>query len=328
MCVIAVAKKRKLNHGEIDRMWAGNPEGAGVAWAEDGLVHYRKGFMKLKDLKHFYNSRDFPFPHVVHFRIVSSGATSPEQTHPFIMSRTSPLLLSYDGLESVLFHNGTYRDWTAILAQIAVASETKIEGAVNDTRTCAIVGAFVPAWLETIAKESISRFAVLKPDGTVELMGRWDDLDTDIPVSNTYWKTRSISTTEHNWEKYGFDPSTYDDAVVAAMVRSSSGPVVTSKNGSKRPLTWKEKRADEENRLHMAAREKKYNKNARKRYVARGLAEWDKANSKKTEGKFTEIKDVRTGELVKYRIAENQGVGNVTPRFRSVFSTARIHYGD
>lgn len=233
MCVIAVCKKRKLTDKEVELMWQSNPEGAGLAWAEDGQVHYRKGFMKLRDFKRFYGSREFPFPHIAHFRITSAGITSPELTHPFIVSHTSPLQLEYHGPDPVLFHNGTYRQWKEVVGATAIATETEIPGAMNDSRAVAIVTSFIPDMVAHVAADSASKFSVIYPDGKVKMYGRWNESD-DIDTSNDYWKSEwrvnAVRSTSESacgvgptaWNS-AYEFGALDDATVEAMVKESSG---------------------------------------------------------------------------------------------------------
>ena len=186
MCVITVCKNRKLTEDELHKMWEGNPEGAGVAWVEGGKVHYKKGIMKLAELKAFYNSRSFSLPHIVHFRIASAGGVSPELTHPFTCSKDSALTLKHEGSEEALFHNGTYSKWGEILATTAIATGTKVVGPVSDSRLIAMLRFWVPEMLPQVAKESYGRIAIISPDGKVHTWGNFTEHD-GIATSNDYW---------------------------------------------------------------------------------------------------------------------------------------------
>lgn len=252
MCVIAVCKKRKLTDKEVELMWQSNPEGAGLAWAEDGQVHYRKGFMKLRDFKKFYGSREFPFPHIAHFRITSAGVTTPELTHPFIVSHTSPHQLEYHGPDPVLFHNGTYRAWKEVVGAAAIATETEIPGAMNDSRAVAIVTSFVPDMVAHVAADSASKFSILYPNGDVKMYGRWSESD-ELDTSNDYWKsewrTNVVRSTPESASACGVGPTAWnnayefgalDDATVEKMVKESSGK---GKKKSKKERKAEKKRA-------------------------------------------------------------------------------------
>jgi len=187
MCVIIVCQKRNITDKEMEKMWAGNPHGAGMAWiSKAGKVCFKKGITKLADLKAFYHSRKFRLPHVVHFRIATVGAIMPELTQPFICSPNSPIRMDHEGDEKVLFHNGTYRDWETILATTAIATETRVLGPVNDSRLAAILQHFVPAMLNNIATETRNLFALLSKKGCT-IIGHFDEVD-GILCSNLHWK--------------------------------------------------------------------------------------------------------------------------------------------
>ena len=72
----------------IDNMWTHNDDGAGLMYAEDGMVHIEKGFMEyerfVERLEFLQKKHDFTkLPVVMHFRITTHGGTKPENTHPF-----------------------------------------------------------------------------------------------------------------------------------------------------------------------------------------------------------------------------------------------------
>lgn len=97
MCIIAAkpAGVKMPSRDTIRTMWAGNPDGAGVMYAQDGKVRIDKGFMKLSDLEAHLDklerSLDLTATGVVlHFRITTHGGTCPENCHPFPLTDSSP----------------------------------------------------------------------------------------------------------------------------------------------------------------------------------------------------------------------------------------------
>ncbi|HPT61790.1 MAG TPA: hypothetical protein PLN81_09375 [Bacillota bacterium] len=110
MCVLAVAAERKLTAEEVRNCFAANGDGAGVAWSRNGKNHFRKGFMDLGSFLAFYEQLEV-LPHIVHFRVATSGGVRRELTHPFIVSLASPLVLEWSGEEPLLAHNGVVADW-------------------------------------------------------------------------------------------------------------------------------------------------------------------------------------------------------------------------
>lgn len=111
MCIIAICVKRKLTTEELRQCWTCNRDGAGIAFpVSDTDATLVKGFMRRKELERFYDTVD-TLPHVVHFRVASSGGVRPELTHPFLCTPDSDVPLSYTGSDMLLFHNGIALDW-------------------------------------------------------------------------------------------------------------------------------------------------------------------------------------------------------------------------
>ncbi|RLG41530.1 MAG: hypothetical protein DRO05_03650 [Thermoproteota archaeon] len=96
MCVI-IAKPAGIalpSEKELRNCWQRNNDGAGVAWAQNKKVRIEKGFMKLKDLLEFLNSRDWKsYPMLIHLRAATHGAISPHHCHPFPLSTSKEKLM-------------------------------------------------------------------------------------------------------------------------------------------------------------------------------------------------------------------------------------------
>lgn len=137
MCIIAICIKRKLTKDELDECWYYNRDGAGVAFPISSNEHrMERGFMQKRDLVAYYDTVDV-LPHVVHFRVASSGGVRPGLTHPFICTEDSPLLLQYAGRDMLLFHNGVAVQWEALAKEHGVPTC----GPWSDTRALsAIIG--------------------------------------------------------------------------------------------------------------------------------------------------------------------------------------------
>jgi len=99
MCVIiAKPKGASIPDYEIESCWKLNDDGAGIAWAEGGKVHIKKGFMQLKDFKTFWSSKDWTnIPAILHFRIATHGAVNKENCHPFWVHEKS-LAFAHNGV--------------------------------------------------------------------------------------------------------------------------------------------------------------------------------------------------------------------------------------
>jgi hypothetical protein len=138
MCLLALARTRKMTNSEVEQSNKSNPHGIGISWVEDGKVIFKKG-MTIEQFKPFYESFDH-LPHIVHFRFRSAGSTSPELTHPFLATVESPLVLEYEGCDPVLFHNGTESHWKEELTDACLKAGVKIpDGEFSDTRAVAVI---------------------------------------------------------------------------------------------------------------------------------------------------------------------------------------------
>ncbi len=83
MCIISLKPADLvLEEQVINNMWHANSDGAGFMYAEDNVLHVRKGLMTLAEFKEAYE----PHKHkkmVLHFRIKTHGETNAANTHPF-----------------------------------------------------------------------------------------------------------------------------------------------------------------------------------------------------------------------------------------------------
>lgn len=114
MCIIAAkpAGAKMPSRDTIRTMWAGNPDGAGVMYAQDGKVRIDKGFMALSDLEAHLDklerSLDLTATGVVlHFRITTHGGTCPENCHPFPLTDSlARLRMTHTSTTVGIAHNG------------------------------------------------------------------------------------------------------------------------------------------------------------------------------------------------------------------------------
>lgn len=94
MCIIVAKNKgvKMPDYKTLSRCFTHNPDGAGIMWVEENIVHIRKGFMNYTELDSFIsklgNRLDLTDTALVmHFRITTHGSTSPQNCHPFPISR-------------------------------------------------------------------------------------------------------------------------------------------------------------------------------------------------------------------------------------------------
>lgn len=188
MCIIAIAADRKLTEEELDACFKNNSDGAGIAWATPtGKVHMEKGFMKIEELKTFYQN-DIPLPHVLHFRIATSGEVNREMTHPYLMTEHSELSISGNLDVPVLFHNGVIFDWKNLLANMVTSKQIEgmPQGQMNDTRTAAIM-ASIPSIGDDILAVLSGKFVKVSPDGYVTRWGDFEEVN-GVYFSNSSYK--------------------------------------------------------------------------------------------------------------------------------------------
>ena len=111
--IVAKAKKVKMPDGKtLLRCFEHNSDGAGIMWAENGVVNIRKGFMSYKEFDSFIsklgnilNLSDTAL--VMHFRIRTHANTSPQNCHPFPITRKiSHLKRTEFTTDTGVAHNG------------------------------------------------------------------------------------------------------------------------------------------------------------------------------------------------------------------------------
>ena len=74
------------------RMWDRNRDGAGYMTIKDGRLEVRKGFMTFEHFEEFVANLDQSQPRVLHYRIGTNGANTPENTHPWPIDEHSALV--------------------------------------------------------------------------------------------------------------------------------------------------------------------------------------------------------------------------------------------
>ncbi len=130
MCNIMVCYRIPTEE-ELTASWQSNNHGAGVAWNNGEKVYYKKGIMKIEDLKKIIEK--IKPPYVIHFRLASIGAKIPELTHPFVISKEISNPLQYEGEHSVLFHNGTEREAVNMFMMYCLLKNKKIPEHFSDS---------------------------------------------------------------------------------------------------------------------------------------------------------------------------------------------------
>ena len=85
MCIICVcpAGVPLPDKATRKRMWDKNRDGAGYMTIKNGSLEVRKGFMAFESFEEFVENLDPSQPRVLHYRIGTNGANTPENTHPW-----------------------------------------------------------------------------------------------------------------------------------------------------------------------------------------------------------------------------------------------------
>jgi hypothetical protein len=162
--------------------------------------------MTLFAVKEMYAKFPENQPHVIHFRTSTAHGVCPELTHPFIISKTSPISTEYEGKGPVLFHNGIWSSWEEKTFDFFLKTGNKIpDGAWSDSRALAII-------LGQIGMNALSfingKFVILTPEDIIIKPGGDFERDDGIAFSNGGYKRFSNAGTcgynqpwTSEWEK-------------------------------------------------------------------------------------------------------------------------------
>lgn len=207
MCIIAIkpAGISMPATKTIENMWYNNPDGAGFMYAKDGVVYIEKGFMKLKSLKTALRGLEKKVdvvntPIVMHFRITTSGGTSPENCHPFPVSEKLPLLqMRKSKAPLAVAHNGiidikpSKKDISDtmeyIINQLAPLYQLKKDFYKQ------------PAGKKLVYNFIKSKMVFLDGEGRIETVGDFIEAD-GILYSNTSYKARTLYYKWDYWNDY------------------------------------------------------------------------------------------------------------------------------
>lgn len=194
MCIIAVCTKRKLTDDEIMSCFESNDDGAGMSWHANGMNYYSKGYSDPFMFAESYANVDV-LPHVVHFRIGTSGGLGLSMTHPFVASTQSPINFEWHGKAPLLFHNGIIRDWKELMVGTLpelVRRKIKLPGGQwSDSRAAAFLVAILG---EGVLSLMDGKFVYVAPDGDITRYGNFIE-EKGVWYSNyTYKRLVSLKT--------------------------------------------------------------------------------------------------------------------------------------
>ena len=189
MCVILVADTERIPEDTLNKAARLNGEGNGVAWREDGCVHWAKG-ISLPEVHKF--AKRLPLPYIVHFRIATIGEKIPAMCHPFPVDAQASVATTGKTQGSVLFHNGTWHCWRDKVIEAAIKLSVKLPaGKWSDSRGLAWLTSYYN-FLEVVDQKT----AVLSPT-ELDLYGvGWEAIGESqgILASNRLFEFRTHNT--------------------------------------------------------------------------------------------------------------------------------------
>lgn len=203
MC-IAVFKTGNNKCPSLDTMkncWDNNSDGAGYAFATDGVVTIRKGFMTWDEFKEAwladYEKYDLDNHSCIwHWRIKTHGNKCPELCHPFpIFSDDGHLRKTYLVTDYAVIHNGVISLTSSKAYQEPNSSDTLVY--VRDYLTLIAQN---KAWMkrrcniELIEKMIGSKMAILNGRGEIIHTSGFTE-DGGIWYSNSSYKTPRVKVT-------------------------------------------------------------------------------------------------------------------------------------
>jgi len=206
MCVIILCKTgRRPQKSVLETSAKNNPDGIGFAAFVDGGVYFEKG-IKMERLLELMDEHKGPC--AIHFRKTTSGGTNNKLCHPFPIHEDVPLDLK-GTVDSVLFHNGTFKEWMEHLriAALSLDDFTVPPDMWSDSRA---IAKFVyhkgDHFLNLLSYDNTNRFLIMDGrDQTWSRFGGWfkypyetttgekvlvdgkDTFDEEIVFSNDYW---------------------------------------------------------------------------------------------------------------------------------------------
>ena len=211
MCIIASSEIGMAlpSNETITRMWCKNPDGAGFMYNHNGKVVIRKGFMTLKDFNAALDNLKTEIDTVntaviMHFRIGTHGGNIPENTHPFPITDTEPLLKKLSlNCDIGMAHNGIIHNVTP-RNNISDTMEYVLEF-LSQFKQIDKKFYVKPIW-QKIIENTIdgSRMCFLNSDGEINYVGNWEtDEETGIKYSNAGYKSYASSYGKF-WD-WGYD---------------------------------------------------------------------------------------------------------------------------
>ena len=189
MCIIlACESNHRPSEDVLQTCWLHNPDGAGIAYPEGGVVRVDKGLMTYDEFLSAYAAMPAYVPCLIHFRIGTSGgtdaATMEALTHPFGVCSDLGHVLDPDGAPLVMAHNGILPYPSDALHSDTVTYAQTVLAPMRMTSCGA-----VRRNLRRIRKTSkASRLAFIDAAGDTVVVGAgWENVCPGVRASNAGW---------------------------------------------------------------------------------------------------------------------------------------------
>lgn len=161
MCLLIVSENKFPSTEVLTLANTQNPHGAGIAWAENGKVRWKKGITlsEVLALKDQVEGK----PHIIHFRYATVGGKRNDLCHPFAIDEDATTSLEGE-TDKVLAHNGHWSGYSKDL-YLTLDHNTQLpSGPWSDTRAMAWLAHVKGVnFLETIRE----KIAVLTGEGEI-----------------------------------------------------------------------------------------------------------------------------------------------------------------
>lgn len=92
MCVIIyIPSSETITREELVKAWNRNSDGAGYCMQKDGMVYTKRGFMDMEEYINEVQQYIGKYNIALHFRISTSNAVNPLQTHPYMIDNVGKM---------------------------------------------------------------------------------------------------------------------------------------------------------------------------------------------------------------------------------------------
>lgn len=182
MCIAIVARTKFPSREFLECSLEQNQDGAGIAWIENGLVHWKKGLSTLEEIYEFEAKGP---PWLVHFRISTVGGKIAPLCHPFPVTPDCSTALE-GAAEKVLIHNGHWSEWWEVEMRSLQRGEMLPDEPWSDTKAMAHMGSIYGDGLfRLIASKPGNKIATMNNLGEIKTYGDWTEFkEEELLASN------------------------------------------------------------------------------------------------------------------------------------------------